>query len=91
VINDVKFNKLNPHLAITSSDDSYFKVWDLRTLANSLNFAHCYKASEDMVMSSCFSHFNEYLFATGGESSGTIYTWDLRMLKTFLNDMTFHK
>lgn len=38
-----------------------------------------------------FNHLNEHLFATGGEQSGYIHVWDLRMPRHFLNDLGFHK
>lgn len=38
-----------------------------------------------------FSQLNEFLFATGGESSGIIKVWDLRMAKEFINDLHYHK
>jgi WD40 repeat protein len=38
-----------------------------------------------------FSHDNEHLFATGGEQSGQINVWDLRMPKYFMNDLIYHK
>jgi histone-binding protein RBBP4 len=88
VINDVKFSNLNPHLFATASDDSHFKVWDLR---NPSKFTHTYKASDDDLLVVGFSHFNEYLFGTGGELSGQVNVWDLRMPRTFINDLNYHQ
>jgi histone-binding protein RBBP4 len=31
------------------------------------------------------------LFATAGENSGNVHIWDLRMVKSFINDLCFHK
>lgn len=88
VINDVKFSNLNLNLFATASDDSHYKLWDVRTLPS---FTHTFKASDDDLLVVGFSQFNEYLFATGGEQSGMIHIWDMRMPKTFINDLEFHK
>lgn len=34
---------------------------------------------------------NEFVYATGGESTGNIHIWDLRMPKYSLNDLCYHK
>ncbi len=38
-----------------------------------------------------FNQLNPNLFATGGEQSGTLHVWDLRMARCALNDLSFHK
>ena len=52
---------------------------------------HCNKASEDELLCASFNQFEENIFATGGERSGIINIWDMRMPKTFLNDLNYHK
>lgn len=88
VINDVKFSNLNPNMLGTVSDDSHFKLWDMRDLGN---FTHTFKASDDDLLVIGFNHFNEHLFATGGEKSGILHVWDTRMPKTCINDLNYHK
>ncbi len=75
----------------TASDDNNYKLWDSRTLKDANSFSHCYKASEDDLLVISFNHQNEYLFATGGEQSGILHIWDVRMPKFFINDLVYHK
>jgi histone-binding protein RBBP4 len=91
VINDVKFSNLNPHLFGTASDDGHYKIWDFRSLKDGNTFVHCYQASEDDLLVLSFNHTNEHLFATGGEQSGMIQVWDLRMPRNYINDLIYHK
>ena len=91
VINDVKFSNINENLFGTASDDSNYKIWDLRSAKDTNSFIHCYKASEDDLLVISFNQFNEHLFATAGEESGLINIWDLRMAKTSINDLHYHK
>ena len=95
VINDIKFNPVNPALFITASDDGHFKVWDVRKCQQgdqqSSSFVQTYKASDEELLCASFNCFDEHLFATGGENSGIINIWDMRMPKTFLNDLNFHQ
>lgn len=72
----------------TASDDCHYKLWDVRDTSK---FTHTFKASDDDLLVIGFSHFNEYLFATGGEQSGIVNVWDMRMPKTFINDLNYHK
>ena len=87
-INDAKFSSLNPNLIGTASSDSHFKLWDIRTPKQ---FTQCQKASEDELLVISFSHFSEYLFATGGEDSGNLHVWDIRLPRSSLNDFIYHK
>lgn len=89
-INDIKFSPANTNLLISVSDDSNYKIWDIRNLKSNA-FIHCNKASEDDLITGTFNNFDEYIFATGGEASGMINIWDLRMPKTYLNDLNYHK
>lgn len=89
-INDAKFSPLNSNMIITASDDSHYKIWDVRNLRDK-KFVHCYKASEDDLLTATFNNFDENIFATGGESTGMINIWDLRMPKTYINDLNHHK
>jgi ribosome assembly protein RRB1 len=84
---------LNPNIFISASDDGNYKVWDTRSIdaTNSNSFINCFKASEDELLCASFNYFDENIFATGGESTGIINVWDLRMPKTFLNDLNYHK
>jgi WD40 repeat protein len=75
---------------ITVSDDSNYKIWDIRNLKPN-TFVHCNKGSEDDLMVGSFNFIDEFIFATGGENGGMINIWDMRMPKTFLNDVHFHK
>ena len=54
-------------------------------------FTHCYKASEDDLFVISFNQHNDFLFATGGEKTGALHVWDVRMPKYFINDLNFHK
>lgn len=90
-INDVKFSSSNPHLFGTASDDNNYKLWDIRTVNDAKSFVHCNKASEDDLLVISFNHHNEFLFATGGEKSGTFHIWDMRMPRYFINDLVYHK
>ena len=90
-INDVKFSNLNENLIGTASDDNNYKLWDLRTIKDSNSFIHSYKASEDDLLVISFNHKNEFLFATGGEQTGMLNVWDIRMPKYYINDLLYHK
>ncbi|CDW78759.1 histone-binding protein rbbp4-like [Stylonychia lemnae] len=87
-INDLKFSPLNQNLYGTASDDHHFKLWDVRA---PLQFLHCYKASDDDLFVISFNYDNEYVFATGGEKSGALHVWDMRMAKHYINDLYHHK
>jgi WD40 repeat protein len=76
---------------ISTSDDGHYKIWDVRSLGADNKFVHCYKDSDDELGVGSFSQLNEYLYSTGGELSGVIHIWDLRMTKYFINDLCFHK
>jgi len=88
VINDIKFSNFHPSVFGTASDDHHYKLWDMR---NPKGETHCYSASDDDLLVISFSHHNEFLFATGGEQSGCLHVWDMRMPKTFINDLLYHK
>ena len=89
-VNDVMFSPCNHNVLGTASDDGHYKIWDLRTLSSG-NFTHTFKASEEDLLCISFNNHNEHIFATGGESTGVIKVWDLRMPRTFLNDLNFHQ
>lgn len=91
VINDIKFSSRTEHLFGTCSDDGHFKLWDVRSLKDAKSFTQCNQASEDDLLTISFSQLNDHLFATGGESSGIINIWDMRMQKDFINDLNYHK
>ena len=82
---------MNENIFGTASDDNNYKLWDKRTLNDGNSFIHSYKASEDDLLVISFNNFNENIFATGGEKSGLVNIWDIRMPKYYINDLFFHK
>jgi WD40 repeat protein len=61
------------------------------SLKDSSSAIHCYSASEDDLLVISFNQKSDFLFATGGERSGFIHVWDMRMPKYFINDLGYHK
>jgi histone-binding protein RBBP4 len=83
----VKFSNLDQNVIGTASDDGHFKIWDIRTGKPSL----CFKDSDDELLVISFNHHDPNIFATGGESTGVVRTWDLRYAREAINDYNFHK
>lgn len=88
-INDVKFSPLNRNLLVTSGQDGFFKIWDLRDKGYKCNL-QCKSSTDDLNCSS-FNNVNPNLLVAAGEQSGAISVWDLRMPQTSINTVTFHK
>ncbi len=87
-INDVKFSPLEPSLLVTAGSDGLFKVWDLRDCGYKSQLA-CH-ASDNELNCATFNNVNPFLVAVGGEESGLIGVWDLRMPQMVINDLTHH-
>ena len=88
-VNDVKFSNIDPDLFVTAGSDGFFKIWDLRDCGyKSTLMGH---ASDNDLNCASFNHVNRFLIACGGEETGLIGVWDLRMPNMCINDLTYHK
>lgn len=76
-INDVKFSPLESSMLVTSGSDGFFKIWDLRDCGYK-SVLSCH-ASDTELNCATFNNVNPNLLAVGGEESGLIGVWDLRM------------
>ena len=87
-VNDVKFSPVDPNLIVSSGSDGFFKVWDIRDCGyKSLLVCH---ASDNEVNCATFNNVNRNLVVAGGEESGMIGIWDLRMPSMVINDVQHH-
>ena len=68
-INDVKFSQSNPHLIGTASDDSNYKIWDIRT--NKL-IQH-YTSHTQSINSVAFHPCGNYLLTASNDSTLKIF------------------
>ncbi len=65
-----------------------FKVWDMRDCGyRSIISCH---ASDNELLCATFNNVNPNLIAVGGEESGLIGVWDLRMPQMVINDLSHH-
>lgn len=88
IINDVKFSPLDGNLLVTSGSDGFFKVWDIRDCGyRSIVMG---QASDNDLNCAAFNYVNRNLLAVGGEDTGMVGIWDLRMPDMCINDLTHH-
>ena len=87
-INDVKFSPLETNILVTSGSDGYFKIWDMRD-CGTRSILSC-QASDDELNCATFNNINRNLLAGGGEESGLIGVWDIRMPQMVINDLSHH-
>ncbi len=82
------FTHSDPNVMGTASDDSFFKLWDLRDLRKE---TIAIKASDNSLNEIDFNCVHPHTLVTGGEDQGKISVWDRRNLKTSLNELCHHK
>jgi WD40 repeat protein len=75
-------------MLVTSGSDGIFKIWDMRDCGyRSILSCH---ASDTELNCATFNNVNPNLLAVGGEESGLIGVWDLRMPHMVINDLSHH-
>ena len=71
---------------ITSGNDGFYKIWDLRAA----DYVCTGQVSEKPLNCGTFNNVNANLFAISGEDCA-VSIWDQRMPNDHLNDMRFHE
>jgi len=84
----VKFSPLDPNILITTGSDGKFKVWDIRDCGYRSLLTG--EGSDNDLNCATFNNVNKNLFACGGEDTGLIGVWDLRLPKMCINDLSHH-
>lgn len=91
-VNDANFSRHEAHggnLFISTADDGHFKIWDLRQPEK--KFVLAYKDAEQSLCVGQFSPHNQHIFAVGGDATGIINIWDMRMPQEAMHMMAHHQ
>lgn len=73
----------------TAGSDGVFKIWDIRDAGYRHQLLG--HASDNDLNCVTFNNVNRFLLACGGEDTGMIGVWDMRMPNMCINDLQFHK